>query len=75
MRPDAFRLSRQVTKNFYKACSAIDHSFRVSVHSHWHDWIVTAGATKIPKKTPQFSEIRMIVGESKKDDFTFLSGP
>jgi hypothetical protein len=50
-------------QNFYKTCSAIDHSFRVSVYSHWREWLVALGGTRLPAKGSDHLGFTIIIAD------------
>jgi len=55
--------------NFYSTCSTLDHSFRVSVYSHWQEWSTALGGTRLPTVTERIEDFRILIGEFKKDGF------
>ena len=62
-------LSNSQEVSFYKACSAIDHSFRLDAYSSLFEITISLGGRKVPQRTEELKNLRMIVGESKKDGF------
>ena len=62
-------LSKSAEISFYKACSTIDHSFRLNTYSSLFEITTALGGKGIPKRTDELKKLRMIVGESRKNGF------